>query len=320
MTMRMAVTGAGGFLGSAVVEHAKRRGVDVIGSGRKTRGAADVAPADILDGSSLDPVFAAADVVVHAAGLAHAPGAPAREFERTNVEGTRNVMAAAARAGVRRVVLVSSVSVYGGGEADTPDESRACRPSGPYAESKLAAERVAGDMAAERGVELVVLRMATIFGEGDRGNVARLVRALGSRRFVWIGDGSNRKSLVYRGDAAEACLDAAVHAPNGAFNVAAPPVTMRAIVEGICAALGRRSPRARIPARAARAAARAADSALKMGGARPRFEPTIAKWLSEEVFSAARFEAEARWAARTSLDEGLRRQVDGYLERAGVRT
>ena len=53
---------------------------------------------------------------------------------------------------------------------------------------------------------LTILRLATLYGEGDPGNVGRLMRTLDRGRFLWIGDGSNRKSLLYRGDAANACM------------------------------------------------------------------------------------------------------------------
>ena len=53
---------------------------------------------------------------------------------------------------------------------------------------------------------LTILRLATLYGEGDPGNVGRLMRTLDRGRFLWIGDGSNRESLLYRGDAARACM------------------------------------------------------------------------------------------------------------------
>ena len=62
---------------------------------------------------------------------------------------------------------------------------------------------------------LTILRLATLYGEGDPGNVGRLMRKLDRGRFLWIGDGSNRKSLLYKGDAARACMAVAERPASG---------------------------------------------------------------------------------------------------------
>ena len=84
------------------------------------------------------------------------------------------------------------------------DENTPCNPVGPYALSKYNAELRAIEIARVSGMALAILRLATLYGEGNPGNVGRLMRALDRGRFLWIGDGSNRKSLLYRGDAARA--------------------------------------------------------------------------------------------------------------------
>ena len=80
---------------------------------------------------------------------------------------------------------------------------------------------------------LTILRLATLYGEGDPGNVGRLIRTLDRGRFLWIGDGSNRESLLYKGDAARACMAVAERPASGIniYNVSAlkkPPIFMGA--------------------------------------------------------------------------------------------
>ena len=318
------VTGAAGFLGSEVLLRAAGRGLGVTGTARQARGPAlaAITPADILVPGALDGLMPQGGVVVHAAGLAHAPHAARDAFQAVNVEGTRHVMQSAIDRGVRRVVLVSSVAVYGNDRGVACDETADCLPTGPYAESKHDAEQLARRMAAAAGIELAVLRMSTIYGEADRGNIMRLVNALARGRFVWIGDGANRKSLVYKSDAADACLLAALHTGGPrCFNVSAPPVAMREIVEAISVALGRTPPALRVPAALALMIARAADVASVTLTGRARFAPPVTKWLSDEVFPADHLMRDLGWAPDVDVVEGLRRETDWFADTGGrVRT
>ena len=206
------ITGAKGFLGSEIVRQAVAAQLPVRATDKYVESLTpdvDHRPADILDLSSLKSVFHNVSVVIHAAGLAHifdkTKGVTA-PFKAINEQGTANVAYAAAEAGVRHFILISSVSVYGPFTQGTYDESVPCRPEGPYAESKYQAEQRAIEIAQQSGMALTILRLATLYGEGDPGNVARLMRTIDRGRFIWVGDGSNRKSLLYKGDAARAIL------------------------------------------------------------------------------------------------------------------
>jgi nucleoside-diphosphate-sugar epimerase len=287
------LTGADGFVGSAVREAAERLGVDVRPASRR-----QTPPVDILHPETLEPAMHGIATVVHAAGAAHVfRRTPATDewMRCTNVDGTRNVVAAARRAGVRHVVLVSSVSVYG----DGPDA---------YAESKREGERAAIEEAGG-AVGLTILRLATVYGEGDRGNVLRLIRAVDRRRFVWIGRGDNRKSLIHRDDAGEAILAAALADTGGAFNVSAPPVTMREVVSAIAHALGRPVPRLTIGSRAAIAAARALSALTLRGRRAVALERTIEKWCSDEVHDGSEFCARFGFTPAVDLADGIAREV-----------
>jgi nucleoside-diphosphate-sugar epimerase len=290
------LTGADGFVGSAVREAAARRGLDLRLASRRQTPAAD-----ILRPETLEPVMQGVATVIHAAGAAHVfRRTPAAEdwMRRTNAEGTRNVVAAAGRAGVRHVVLVSSVSVYGDG-ADA------------YAESKRKGERAAIEEAGD-AVGLTILRLATVYGEGDRGNVLRLIRAIDRHRFVWIGRGGNRKSLIHRDDAGEAILAAALAVAGGTFNVSAPPVTMREVVWAIARALGRTMPRITISSRAAIAAARVMTALTLHNRRATAIERTLTKWCSDEAYDGLEFRARFGYAPAVDLDDGIAREVAWY--------
>ena len=107
--------------------------------------------------------------------------------------------------------------------------------------SKWQADQRAIEIAGDNGMHLTILRLATLYGEGDPGNVARLMRLIDRGRFVWVGDGLNRKSLIHREDAARACVTAAC-SPGGGIridNVSALACSVRDLVEGLAVALGR---------------------------------------------------------------------------------
>jgi nucleoside-diphosphate-sugar epimerase len=322
-TGQLVCTGAAGFLGSEVIRQAVVQGLVVRGV---VRGAPPPIEGvtffrgDVRDPPALRAAFAGARTVVHAAALAHVfdrRRSDAALFRTVNEIGTANVVRAAVESGATHVVLVSSVAVYGGGR--DVDERVRCRPAGPYAMSKWQAEQRALEIAGAAGVPLTVLRLATVYGEGDRGNVARLVRALDRGRFVWIGDGSNRKSLIHREDAAGALLLAATRSSTGAqiYNVAAAPCSMREVVDALSAALGRRPPPRAMPAWAARVLA---DAALRITGGRGpvgTLGTAVTKWLSDDAYDGSRFAAEFGFSPHVGLLEGLRREVAWYRRENG---
>jgi nucleoside-diphosphate-sugar epimerase len=274
-------------------------------------------PADLCDNSATSQLIAGAQVVIHAAGLAHqhhAGQSQSADFFRVNTRGTEVVARAAAAAGCRRFVLISSVSVYGNGSPPKTENDR-CFPSSPYARSKLKAERVAAEVAASANMELIILRMATMYGENDPGNVGRLLRAIDRGRFVWIGNGQNHKSLVHVEDAARACVAAATQVqvpPCQAFNIAATPCTMRSIVGTLASALGRRVPSYRLPARMPLMAMAVAGKVPGLGSRARRFAGTLEKWLSDDIFDATSFRETFGWRPAIRLKAGIARQVERY--------
>ena len=314
------VTGTHGFLGSEISRQAIAAGLAIRGSDRDPANQTlqvPYFPADILDSASLGSIVEGVDCVIHAAGLAHifdktkATNAP---FKEINEVGTANVARAAAEAGVKHFVLISSVSVYGPFTRGRYDETDSCRPEGKYAKSKYQAELRATEIAKGSGMALTILRLATLYGEGDPGNVARLMRSIDRGRFIWIGDGSNHKSLLYKGDAARAVL-AVVSSPASGiniYNVSAPPCTMREIVQGLASALGMPVPTWHIPASLTLAVAGMAAAVAGGKGRLGNLHSTLQKWLADDAYSADKFEKAFNFKTQVSLGEGLCREVEWY--------
>lgn len=202
----IAVTGANGFLGSHVVAELEARGYGVRACARSLPAAPHagvkwVAIGEMGPDTHWDAALLGAGAVIHCAGLAHVgrrdAARRAAEFRRVNVEGTRSLALAAIRAGVRRLVFVSSIGVNGSrtegrsfAAEDSPD------PRTVYADSKLLAERALLEVANSGGLETVIVRPTLIVGRNAPGNLAKLTRLISSGTWLPLGSVRNRRSLV----------------------------------------------------------------------------------------------------------------------------
>jgi UDP-glucose 4-epimerase len=313
------VTGGSGFLGSAIVSLARQSGRRVRIFNRSTKGNienVETVGGDLSDHSAVRTACDGVSAIIHCAGLAHvfdSEGKDSGRFTLANEVGTDNLVRAALDAGVSQIVLVSSVAVYGDPNGATVDETANCAPESPYALSKWRAELRAMERTVNSAAKLTILRFATMYGAGDCGNVARLIRGLARSRFIGLGTGLNRKSLIYRDDAARACLAAAegIGTGFGVFNVSGPPATMRDIVGSICEALGRAEPMwihedlVKLTSLAA--------SAL---GDPFQVSQAIRKFIRDDSYSGAKFEREFGFQTLTPLSEGIRREVAWLVDEA----
>ncbi|GAA3235946.1 NAD(P)-dependent oxidoreductase [Pseudonocardia petroleophila] len=233
--MRIAVTGAAGFVGSAVVAAARARGWEVH---PLTRREWDVAAGPL-------PGPPAVDAVVHAAAAVTDWADPVRVWA-ANLHGTRHV--AATFPGVRLVHL-STASVYDPfvPTVDAPESAGpAARHLTAYGASKAAAERLLAGRP-----ETVVLRPHAVYGRGDPTLLPRILGAVRGRTLVVAGDGGARHTLTAVGTLAEACLLGCT-GPPGTYNVGdAEPVTLDAALGGLLAARGIDARIRHLPRRAA---------------------------------------------------------------------
>ena len=205
------VTGATGFVGSRITSFLEESGVKVRATGRSHQpppGVSDYRPVDLATVTNLSPLFEGQGAVIHSAGIAHQfqrfPG-DEMAFQAVNVEAVERLARAAAAAGVKHFVLLSSVKVYGTPDQTPRVETDRCAPVGPYAVSKFEGEQKLLQVAKETGMSATILRLSPVYGEEDRGNVARLMRAIDRGWFLWVGAGGNLKSLIHRDDVARAC-------------------------------------------------------------------------------------------------------------------
>lgn len=212
-TDRVLITGGAGFVGRAILDRLVARGRPVRALARSDASAealaaagAEVARGDLADPASLGRAMAGCAVVYHVAGLNGFCLPDPSELDRLNVDGTRDVVRAAAAAGVRRIVYTSSAATIGEAAGEVATERSEHRGSflSHYERSKFAAERVALAEAARLGVELVSVNPASVQGPGrTRGTARILIDALDGRLKMVV---DSRMSLVEIGDCAEGHL------------------------------------------------------------------------------------------------------------------
>jgi nucleoside-diphosphate-sugar epimerase len=248
----IAVTGAGGFIGSAYAARLSARGEpvrrfvhDCALSGADAHIVAiDLAHASVNDlAHRLGGVFA----LVHLAGRAHVMNEPAFDADATyntaNVEVTERLALACVAAGVRRFIFASTVKVNGEwtlpGAPFRPGDAPA--PQDAYARSKLAAERALAQVASGTSMLATNLRLPLVYGPGARGNFRRLVDAIATRRLLPLGAIDNRRSLLGLDNLLDA-LDAALAAQDAVvgthFVADADSVSTPALARAIASALG----------------------------------------------------------------------------------
>ncbi len=258
----VAVTGASGFVGSHIAFALKEAGYEVIGVVRNPSKAAFLSDrgialrvADVSDRAALTEAFRGVDAVVANAAIGSGQGT-LEDMVRTNRDGVSHTLEATAAAGVRRVVQISSVSIYrtrlfGAIDESTPTKDTSRRrfdwsdltTDWRYSHSKTLAEAFAWELAARLGLSLTSLRPSPVYGSRDSKATARLAAKLaGALRFVpTVG-----VPWVHAGDVALATVGALANPASigQAYNLAGPPISqarfMRTLRDALVKADGKR--------------------------------------------------------------------------------
>lgn len=324
------VTGATGAVGPVVVEALVAAGYGVRALVRQAPPAGllpatvEVVIGDLQDAAALTAAMAGCTAVVHMAGLLHIVNPPPSlqvAYEQVNVTGTAHVLAAAQAQGVQRVVFFSTIAVYGDGGPQTITEATPPQPTSFYGASKLAAEALVLQAQRADGVALgVVLRLAAVYGSRVKGNYQRLLTALARGRFLPLGRGANRRTLVYDRDVAAATL-LALQAPGAAgrlYNVTDGTVhTLHEIILAICEALGRRPPRLYLPIAPLRLLVGLLEDICALAGRpAPLGRATVAKYLEEIQVDGSRLQDELGFMPRYALAAGWAEIVATYKHKA----
>lgn len=203
---KIILTGASGFVGSRLFFELKRdASVQTVGLCRRLPygpSESGLCAVGDLQQADLSALLPGVDVLIHAAARAHIMrdevADPLAEYRRVNVESTLNLARQAVAAGVRRFVFISSIKVNGeatvNGEAFQADDRPA--PEDAYGLSKWEAEQGLMHLAAESGMEVVIIRSPLVYGPGVKGNFARMIKLVEKGLPLPLGTVQNKRSLV----------------------------------------------------------------------------------------------------------------------------
>jgi nucleoside-diphosphate-sugar epimerase len=326
--MRVGVTGAAGYIGSRLVERLQRAGHVVLALDRATPVAAPGVAwlrCDLTDAPAYESALAGLDILCHLAAAKGDWGISDDEYRRDNGVATETLLGCAHRAGVRRWIFYSTVSVLGPSDVAL-DERAPRRPANPYGASKAECEALLERYAAATpDARILVIRPSVVFGPGnpDNTNIFRLIDAIERNRFVMIGRGREVKTTSFIDNllaAHEFLMERERLRPATGVEVFhyvdEPGERTADLVAQIDAMLGRKPRRFRLPLALAAPLALAGDVAASLFKVDlPITSARVRKFCTATNFDARRIRAEG-FMQPVGNAEALRRTVDWYRAQA----
>jgi dihydroflavonol-4-reductase len=325
VTAPVLITGAGGFVGGAVLERLLRAGLEVRAlvrtpetAERVRRAGAEPVSGDILDGECLTGAMRGCELVFHVAGLNKMCLPDPAPLMRNNVEGSVSVVRAAARAGVRRIVYTSSAATLDSAPATPGSGNGERRFLSEYERSKYEAERLVFELAPRLGVELMCLNPSSVQGPGRTTGTARWLISYANGRLHWLVDAP--VSLVDVADCAEAHLLAATRGePLRPYVISGSTQRISEMVHTLGTVAGHTYPVRFLPPGPAVAAASLLGAGFRAAGRRAPVCREMLRTLAHgHAYDGAPAALELGFTY-TPLAETLRRALAWYMENGHVR-
>jgi nucleoside-diphosphate-sugar epimerase len=311
------ITGASGFVGRAVCSSALSLGLNVKGCHRSPdsakllpAGVEKIQIASIDENTDWSNALTGVETVIHLAGLAHIMKASSKHsleaYREVNVQGTQSLAKMASSAGVKRFVFLSTVKVNGERSPSRPfDETDAPQPEDAYAVSKWEAERFLGELAAESQMEVVILRSPLVYGRDVKANFLRMLRLVQRRIPLPFGAVSNRRSLIYLENLADAILHSASHprAKGQTFFVTdGDAISTPELIQSIAGKMN-------LPAHMFKCPTPLLSALAKLIGK----SAEISRLIDSLAVDSSKFKTDTSWTPPYSFTHGIRETVNWYL-------
>lgn len=327
--MEILITGGNGLLGRHLVPILQERGdtVRVLTLPGEDTGWLDergvaVFYGDVRLPDTLTPAVDGAAAVLHLAGMMGV-WRPIKDYRDVNVTGTKNVCREALAARVKRIVHISSWTVYGMNLGRPAREDFLLEPfREPYAVSKAEGDLAVQRMITEDDLPAVILRPGTFFGPHDRLHFGRMAGRVQAGKGVIVGRGGNALPFAYVTDIVAGIVAALdhEHAVGQAYNITNDePLTQQEFLTAIAEELGVPAPTRHVPYNALYAAGYLAERVVYL--TRSRKQPVVTR-LGVKLFgtdnrqSIEKARAELGYTPRVPIREGIRRAARWYLHAA----
>ncbi|WNM57943.1 NAD-dependent epimerase/dehydratase family protein [Candidatus Nitrospira allomarina] len=322
---RVLVTGGKGFLGSHLVRRLLAEGeeVRVFGHRGSKQGEAlrdngsEVIWGDIRNLSDVEQAVHGVEKVFHLVSNFRKGGSDKADAYAVNVEGTKNVLKAARKYGVARVVHCSTIGVHGDVQAIPAHEGTPFNPTDLYQETKLKAEQYVWQFHQETGLPISVVRPISLYGPEDL-RMLKLFRTIKKRQFIYIGKGNVLFHPAYIDDVIEGFLLCATHdkAVGEAFIIGGDGyLPLHDLVDRISAQFQVPPPRLHIPLRPVEWLATLCESlCTPLGIEPPLHKRRVSFFKNNRAFSIEKVKRVLGYAPRVPLDEGLKRTIRWYEE------
>ena len=331
--MKALVTGATGFLGGALTRRLYSMGWHVTALGRNVSKLKNmeseglrVLPLDLKEKDAMADICKDQDIVFHCAAFP-SPWGNFEAFYQANVIGTRNVIRGCEKYKVKRLVHVSTPSLYFGytSRVNVKEADELPEPVSNYSATKILAEQEV-DEAFARGLAVIAIRPRAIFGPGDTVIFPRLIPRLQSGRLPILGDGENVVDLTYIENVVDAlllCAESPENTLGKKYNISnGEPVKIWRLVERICAELNLPSPTRRISYQTANAAATALEFIYRLIPKQP--EPpltriSVSMMANSTTLDISAAKNELGYKPRVSVDEGFEKFMKWWKESMSLR-
>jgi len=263
------------------------------------------------------------DCIIHMAGLVGTSirSAPSKEeYEEINVDATTKLANQCQEHSIQRLLFFSTINVYGPGHSDIINEATIPKPCDIYSETKLRAEKYVLNTKNSDGKLIgTVLRIAAVYGPSMKGYYVDLIKAIAKNRFIPIGKGMNRRTLIYIKDLVQAVIKVLENERSigEIYNITDGNIyTLKEIISEIYRALGKNEPKFALSEGLVRYALRFYEKTLNLFGKNAKYgEHLINKYTEDIAVSGDRFIKEVRYFPKYSLKEGMKETIDEMRSR-----
>jgi nucleoside-diphosphate-sugar epimerase len=270
---------------------------------------------DILSYEDVMKSAKGVELVISLAAKHHDFGIKKEEYFRVNEGGTINLLKCMSCLGIKKLIFYSSVAVYGTQDSPTTEESPLL-PDTNYGRSKLAAENAIKKWVMEdKTREVIIIRPTVIFGPENYGNVYNLIDKIYKRRFIFVGDGSNIKSVAYVENLVDATIFLIDHLKPGIqiFNYSdEPQMTTREIVDLITEFMPHTIPKFKIPLSLAVLVGGIFDILAKITGYNFPITARRMQKFNTSTHHKAEKIRQLGFKQRITIREGFKRMIDWY--------